>query len=92
MINWLRRARKIHRFLVLTTTLLIVLMSGTGSILKFSSFIIHFLPLDLGLIRYLHNQLSFWFSLDLLFMATTGLTLYFSPLLLKLGTKKVEKT
>ncbi|MEW6611011.1 MAG: hypothetical protein AB1352_05345 [Patescibacteria group bacterium] len=72
--------KKIHRLLVLVISLFILIMAGTGVLLKYSIFVANNLRfIDLGMIRYLHNQLSPWFALILFSMALTGLYMYFYP-------------
>ncbi len=75
-------SRRIHRITALLTTILILFMAGTGVTLKYSAFVSANLPsLNLGLMRYLHNNLSPWFAIALTVMAVTGLYMYFYPLM-----------
>lgn len=90
MIKVLILAKKIHRLFVLFTVLLIVIMSATGTFLKFPTFFSQFSFLDLGLMRYIHNNLSILLTVVLLVMAITGLLLYFIPIIL--SARKPEIT
>ncbi len=56
---------------------------GTGLILKYAFIVTKFQFLDLGLMRYLHNIFSVFFSIALSLMIVTGLLLYFLPLLIR---------
>lgn len=77
-------ARKIHRLLVLVVLTLTLIMTITGTIMKYSSFFSKNAPwLDQGLARYLHNQLSPFFAVVLFFMALTGLYMFCFPYLVK---------
>lgn len=69
-------SRKLHRILVIVLCLLTILMAGTGTILKYT-FVSAKLPfIDVGLTRYLHNQLSPLFTIALILMMTTGIIMY----------------
>ncbi len=75
-------AKKIHRMLVLMITFLSLLMGATGLMLKYPT--LNFFGLiDLGLARYLHNQLSPLFGIGLTLMITTGVWMYLYPALQK---------
>lgn len=75
-------SKKIHRLIALLTAMFILLMAGTGIMLKYSSFIsTKFSFINLSLVRYLHNQLSPWFAIALATMMITGLCMYFYPLM-----------
>jgi hypothetical protein len=76
------KARKIHRVFVLVITTLSVLMAVTGIFIKYSS-IANFFNLDQSLLRYIHNELSPFFTFTLLLMAATGIYLYLFPYLKK---------
>lgn len=74
--------KQIHRLVLYITTLFILFMSVTGIILKYPSFFSQKITfLDLGLTRYLHNEISLYFSASLIFMAITGIYMYIFPLL-----------
>lgn len=75
-------ARKIHRFLVLIIVFLAFIMSATGMLMRNPSWE-KFSPFSLDLARYIHNQLSWIFSIILILMIITGLIMYFYPLLKK---------
>lgn len=79
MIKYLLIARRIHRILVLILTSFSLAMVFTGLLLKYPFFASMFNFLDLGMIRYIHNQLSPWLTITLLLMALTGILMYFSP-------------
>ncbi len=69
--------KKIHRILVLIIITLGLFMIATGTLLKFSAFSTkYFSFFDLGLIRYLHNQISIYFSIILLLMIFSGSWMY----------------
>ncbi len=91
MIKLINDARRIHRILVLVITSLILVMVLTGTLLKYTviSEIIPFI--DLGMVRYVHNNISPFLSLVLLLMAVTGLLMYFSPFLIKIFPKKTTE-
>lgn len=74
--------KQIHRIVLYITTLFILIMSVTGIILKYPSFFSQKMTfLDLDLTRYLHNEISLYFSASLIFMAITGIFMYIFPLL-----------
>lgn len=79
MIKYLSIARKIHRFLVLTLTIFSLIIAFTGLFLKYPFISSRLNFLDLGMMRYIHNQLSPWLTVTLLLMALSGVLLYFSP-------------
>jgi hypothetical protein len=87
MINLMQLARKIHRILVLIISVLGIVMGVTGIFLKYTSWVMIF-GFDLGLMRSLHNNLSPFLSIILMFMIVTGLILYFVPILLKRSLQK----
>ena len=64
--------RKIHRIFVLLILVLLGAMAATGTILKYGSD-------PNGVLRYVHNQLSPFFTIALVIMAFTGTYLYFFP-------------
>jgi exosortase/archaeosortase len=69
-------SKKIHRILVLLIILMTLVMIITGVALKYQ---INFF--DLGLFRFIHNNLSPLFSIILILMILTGSVLYIFPLL-----------
>lgn len=83
MTNLYILSRKIHRILVIIITFLTVLMAGTGTVLKYSFVAAKLTFIDLGLIRYIHNQISPFFTITLVFMMLTGIFMYIFPLLKK---------
>ena len=81
-------SKKIHRLLVLVMTFLIVLMAGTGLVMKYSEFVSNNLSvINLSLARYIHNNLSVAFTIGSIAMAITGLFMYFIPYI---QSKKAE--
>ena len=69
--------KKIHRTLVLIIITLGLFMVATGTLLKFPAFGAKYLSfLDLGQIRYLHNQISVYFTVALLLMMISGVWMY----------------
>jgi hypothetical protein len=74
-------AKKIHRLLVLIISALTLVMAGTGLLMKYPKLAGG--AIDLGLMRYLHNQLSVYFTGVLVLMALTGLYMYVFPVLNK---------
>lgn len=77
-------ARKIHRLFMFIILALSLLMGGTGIVLKFPSITTNYLTfIDLAQARYLHNQLSTYFSIILFLMALTGLWMYIYPAIQK---------
>ena|SRR3989338_2213010 len=83
-------SRKIHRIAALIIAVFILLMAGTGVTLKYNAFVAVSLPsINLGLMRYLHNNLSPWFAIALTTMMMSGLIMYFYPLVRR---KKIQDT
>lgn len=80
-------SRKIHRVFVLIISVLILIMAGTGTILKYPG-ITTVIPFDLGVVRYIHNNLSTVFTIALLVMMATGLALYLIPIIVRSRNKK----
>ncbi|MEK7611565.1 MAG: hypothetical protein AAB486_04315 [Patescibacteria group bacterium] len=76
-------ARKIHRYLVIIMIVLSLIMAGTGILLKYSFISAKLTFIDLGLVRFLHNNLSPFFSFILFLMAVTGSFLFLFPYLPK---------
>ncbi len=69
--------KKIHRLLVLVVAVLIVVMAGTGILMKYALFASKYFGFfDSGMIRYVHNNLSVYFAAVLGLMALTGLYIY----------------
>jgi hypothetical protein len=75
-------SKTIHRMFLFATSFLIIFMSITGSILKFS-FFSKYVSIDMGLVRVLHNDLSVYFVISVGIMMLTGLYMYFFPILKK---------
>ena len=71
-------ARKIHRFFVLITVFLTLLMTATGMLMRNPQWE-KFSPIDLDLARYIHNQISLIFTIVLILMTVSGLLMYFYP-------------
>ena len=76
-------SKQIHRLLVFAITILLVVMSFTGILLKYSFIADKFSFIDSGYIRYLHNSVSPYFSIVLFLMLITGLYMYLFPILRK---------
>lgn len=83
MIKYLQIAKKIHRVLVLATIVLSVVMGLSGILLKYSTIALVLPFVDLGSVRYIHNQISPFLTVVLLIMATTGGLMYLAPWLTK---------
>lgn len=81
MIKLLIWSRKIHRLFVFVTSALIFVMATTGLLLKYTSFA-SIIFLNLGLIRFLHNNLSPYLTIALMVMVMTGLIMYIGPKLI----------
>ena len=75
-------SKKIHRIMMSVTITLVLVMSSTGGLLKFPQ-LAEAVGVDSGLIRFLHNQFSLFFSMSLMLMMLTGLALYLIPEILK---------
>jgi len=71
-------SRKVHRFLVVIITVLILIMSVTGTFLKYYNFA-DSIGVDLELARKVHNVVSLYFTLALVLMLITGLVMYIYP-------------
>ncbi len=91
MINLYTFSRRIHRYLVLIFLGLFVVMSGTGSIMRYPSWF-EWLPawLSAGRVRYLHGQVSTYFSIVLFIMALTGTYMYFHTLWVQRKQEKLK--
>jgi len=70
----------IHRLSLYATSFFVLFMSLTGIVLKYS-FFKKFSSIDMGLIRYLHGELSIYFVAALGVMMLTGLYMYLFPLI-----------
>lgn len=73
-------SRKIHRIFVLIISVVGILMALTGLLLKYTFIASKFTFIDLGLVRFIHNNLSPIFSIVFLSMLITGLFMYLYPL------------
>ncbi len=70
-------ARKIHRLLVLIITALMLVMAGTGVVMRYPAFFLEKFPkLNAGQLRFVHNKISTYFSVILALMVITGLYMY----------------
>lgn len=78
-------SRKIHRVFVLIVISLSLVMAVTGLALKYA-----LTWFDLGLVRYLHNQLSPFFGLALFVMILTGGFMYLFPWLNRQKSNQTE--
>ncbi len=74
-------SRKLHRYLVIFIILLGLLMTVSGVLLKYPKISSDYLQfINLGFVRFLHNQISTYFGIALFIMIVTGAWLYFYPL------------
>lgn len=81
MTNIYQLAKAVHRVLVLVVTVLLIVMAGTGLLMKYPAFASRYVGvLDVGLVRFIHNQLSVAFTAVLVLMALSGLVMYVYPL------------
>ena len=83
MANLYILSRKIHRILVLMISVIGLLMAVTGIFLKYTFISEKLTFIDLGLIRFLHNNLSPYFVIVFLGMLITGLMMYIFPFIIK---------
>lgn len=72
-------SKKIHRWLVVLMVLAALVMTVSGTILKFPGLFFTW-GVNVQFIRFLHNQFSVVFSLLLLIMSVTGLYMYYFPI------------
>jgi Na+/alanine symporter len=80
-INLYVLSRKIHRILVIIITIAGFLMAFTGILLKYPYIAGKLNFLNLGQIRYLHNNLSPIFTILFFLMGITGIIMYLFPLI-----------
>jgi len=78
MTNLYTLSRKLHRYLVLIILGLLLVMAGTGAVMRYPRWFL-WLPSWLGTarLRYLHGQVSTFFAIALVIMALTGAYMYF---------------
>lgn len=82
MTNTYTLSRKIHRILVLIILTLGLIMTLTGTLLKYTKIANeHLTFIDLNFIRYLHSQLSTYFGIVLVLMIITGAWMYVYPVI-----------
>lgn len=84
MISLYLFSKKIHRLMLLLVSFLIILMAITGTQMKYSIS----LGLDLGMVRYIHSQISVLFTIVLFIMMISGLLMYFLPYIKQRQTVK----
>lgn len=72
-------SKKVHRLLVIMMLVMGTIMGLTGVIMKYPSVLRFFPFVDLGLNRYLHNNLSIIFVMGLGCMIITGTYMYLFP-------------
>lgn len=72
--------RKLHRLLVLVISTSALLMSLTGMVMKYPM-ITNVIPLDLMMVRNLHNIASPFFGVVLVLMMVSGVVMYFYPII-----------
>lgn len=80
-------SKTIHRIFLYLTSYMLIFMSVTGIMLKYS-FFRDWRFLDLGLIRYLHNEFSIYFAVSLGIMMLTGFAMYLFPLMRRKPSSK----
>jgi len=81
MINLFLFSKKIHRYLVIIIISLGLLMTTSGVLLKFPEIASNYLTfINMGFVRYIHNQLSTYFGIALFLMTLTGTWMYFYPM------------
>ena len=73
-------SKTIHRFLVIITSITTLMMAITGILLKYPLWI-NSLNIDIGLIRFIHNNLSILFTLILVLMTISGIVMYIYPIM-----------
>ena len=78
-------SRQIHRLLVFVMTALLMVMALTGLVLKYTFIADKLSFINVGYIRYLHNNMSPYFTVVLCLMLMSGLYMYIFPLLRKIG-------
>lgn len=76
MTNLYILSRKFHRILVLIISVVGLLIAITGTLLKYTFIATKFTFIDLSLIRYIHNNLSPYFTIAFLGMIITGIFMY----------------
>lgn len=73
-------SKSIHRILVILISVVGLFMAVTGILLKYTFLVTKLSFFDLGLIRYLHNNLSPIFVFLFFLMGITGIIMYIYPL------------
>jgi len=81
-------SKKIHRILVIVIIFITIIMAGTGIFLKYSATFSRVSFIDLGLVRYIHNNLSVLFATILFLMIVTGAMMYVYPWYVQRKNKK----
>ena len=74
-------SKTIHRILIIIMSVIGIFMSITGILLKYTFLATKFSFIDLGQVRYIHNNLSPAFSIIFFMMALTGIIMYIFPLI-----------
>jgi hypothetical protein len=77
-------SKQIHRLTMFITSALVLVMAGTGMLLKYP------IISDTGLIRRIHNNLSPIFGGALFIMMITGIYMYVFPLLKKRSSPPLQ--
>lgn|SRR3989338_10284829 len=80
--------KKVHRITMFVAVVLILIMTFTGTFMKFPFLIKYADFLNIIQLRQLHNAFSPYFSLTILIMLLTGVFMYLYPFL----TKKENST
>jgi TRAP-type C4-dicarboxylate transport system permease small subunit len=84
-------ARRVHRFCVLLIVLFGLVMSATGTLMKFALQVTQAMPfVDLLAARRIHNLLSPLFSIIFFTMMLSGGYMYIYPWLVKRGKQNKE--
>lgn len=76
-------AKKLHRITMYSTVLLIFIMGISGTIMKFEDFFEQFDFINLRILKYIHSEMSIYFSIALAIMTISGVYMYIFPLLKK---------
>lgn len=92
MTNLYTLSRTLHRYLVLIMLGLLLVMAGTGLILRYPSWF-GWLPawLDAGRVRFLHSNVSTYFAIVVIVMALTGAYMYFHTLWVQRKQEKARE-
>jgi hypothetical protein len=73
-------SKSIHRILVIIISVTGIFMALTGILLKYTFIVNKFSFINLGQVRYIHNNLSPAFTILFFLMGITGIIMYIFPL------------